>query len=169
MLKVTMIFFEAILSGIWATFFMDSLAKILSKRGIIYPFISSEAMGRWFLYMCKGKFAHTDINRARALNNENAWYYLSHYLIGIILAACFLVLATQIQYLRDNVWTTLFYGLFTVAFSWFWVLPSIGFGIMASKSAKRIRILKTNLINHLNFGVGLCAWMLIFHRFFIQL
>jgi phosphatidylglycerophosphate synthase len=96
-----MILFEAILSGIWATFFMDSLAKILSKRGIIYPFISSEAMGRWFLYMCKGKYAHTDINRARALNNEKAWYYLSHYLIGIILLviAAIMTLLSMLNYI----------------------------------------------------------------------
>ena len=67
-----MLYIEAILSGIWATYFMDSLAKVLSRRCIIYPFIIPEAMGRWFLYMCKGKFTHGDINRTRALKNEYA-------------------------------------------------------------------------------------------------
>jgi hypothetical protein len=35
---------------------------------------------------------------------------------------------------------------------------------LAKKSDKRGRILTTNLINHLNFGIGLYIWMLIFHR-----
>jgi hypothetical protein len=66
---------ESILSGIWATFFMDSLPTILSKKRLIYPFISSEAMGRWFLYMCKGKFAHVDINRTPAIKNEYTFFW----------------------------------------------------------------------------------------------
>lgn len=159
-----MIFLEAILSGIWATFFMDSLAKILSRRGIIHPFVTPEAMGRWFLYMWKGKFVHGDINRTRALKHEHAWYYLSHYLIGIVLTGIYLLLAANMQALRENVWATLVYGLITVAFSWFWLLPSTGLGIMARRSAKRSQILKTNLINHLNFGLGLFIWILVFHR-----
>ena len=162
-----MIYLEAILSGIWATLFMDLLAKILARGGIIYPFVTPEAMGRWFLYMCKGKFAHADINHTRALKNEQAWYYLSHYLIGILLAGFYLLPASRVQMLQEQLWLIIIYGLLTVAFSWFWLLPSIGFGMLAKKSAKRSRILPTNLINHLNFGIGLYIWMLAFHRLFV--
>lgn len=162
-----MLLIEAILAGIWATFFMDSMAKILSRRCIIFPFIIPEAMGRWFLYMLKGKFAHGDINRSPALRNEYAWYYPSHYLIGIILAGAYLVLASNFQSIRENVWMTLLYGLFTVTFSWFWLLPSIGLGFMAKRSARRSQILRTNLINHLDFGIGLCIWIIFFHRLFV--
>ena len=162
-----MIFIEAILGGIWATFFMDSLAKALTRRCIIYPFVIPEVMGRWFLYMCKGKFTHGDINKTRALSHEYAWYYLSHYLIGIFLAGFYLILASSFQLLQENTWTTLLYGLFTVAFSWFWLLPSIGLGLMAKRSARRSQILRTNLINHLDFGIGLFLWMMVFHRLFI--
>jgi hypothetical protein len=159
-----MIYLEAILSGIWATFFMDSLAKILARGKIIYPFVTREAMGRWFMYMWKGKFTHEDILRTRALKNEQVWYYLSHYLIGILLAGFYLLPASRIQVLQEQLWLIIVYGLLTVAFSWFWLLPGIGLGFLAKKSAKRGRILTTNLINHLNFGIGLYIWMLIFHR-----
>mgnify|MGYP001822496236 CR=1 FL=1 len=162
-----MIYLEAILSGIWATYFMDSLAKILARRGIIYPFVTREAMGRWFLYMWKGKFTHDDILRTRALKNEHAWYYLSHYLIGILLAGLYLILSSYVQVLQEQLWLIIVYGLLTVAFSWFWLLPGIGFGMLAKKSAKRSWILPTNLINHLNFGIGLYIWMLVFHRLFV--
>lgn len=163
-----MIYFEAILAGIWATLFMDSLAKFLSRRCIIYPFIIPEAMGRWFLYLCKGKFTHGDINRAPALKNEYAWYYLSHYLIGIVLSGLYLILASYFHVLRENVWTALIYGLLTVALPWFWLLPSIGLGFMAKRSSRRSRIISTNLINHFNFGAGLFLWIILVHRIFIS-
>ena len=161
-----MLLIEAILAGILATFFMDSMAKFLSRRCIIFPFIIPEAMGRWFLYMLKGKFAHGDINRSPALRNEYAWYYPSHYLIGIILAGAYLALASNFQSVQKHAWWTLLYGLFTVTFSWFWLLPSIGLGFMAKRSARRSQILRTNLINHLDFGIGLCIWIIFFHRLF---
>lgn len=162
-----MIYFEAILSGIWATIFMDSMAKILARRCLIYPFIIPEAMGRWFLYMCKGKFTHGDINSTRALKNEYTWYYLSHYFIGIILTGFYLFLVSRFQVLRENVWTAILYGLLTVTLPWFWLLPSIGLGTMARRSARRSQILRTNLINHTNFGFGLFIWIILFHRIFI--
>ena len=51
-----------ILMGIFATFFMDFLAGFLVKRKLIHPFIAPEAVGRWFLYMFRGKFVHKDIH-----------------------------------------------------------------------------------------------------------
>jgi uncharacterized membrane protein YagU involved in acid resistance len=118
--------------------------------------------------MCKGRFTHGDINKSRALKNENAWYYLSHYLIGIILAGVYFFLASHFQALRQNIWVTIIYGLITVVFSWCWLLPSIGFGLLARKSAKRSKILRTNLINHVNFGFGLYFWFISFHHIFVQ-
>jgi hypothetical protein len=162
-----MILLEAILSGIWATLMMDLLARFLSRRSLIYPFIIPESMGRWFAYMLKGKFKHGDINRTPAIMNERRWYFLSHYLIGIILAGLYLLSTLKLQVIGDHIWLAPLYGICTVAFAWFWLLPSIGLGIMAKKSAKRNLILKTNFINHTNFGLGLLLWLVVFHRFFI--
>jgi hypothetical protein len=38
---------------------------------------------------------------------------------------------------------------------------------MASKSSNKGLIIRTNFINHTNFGLGLLIWILSFHRFFI--
>ena len=162
-----MILIEAILSGIWATFFMDSMAKILTRRGLIHPFINPEAIGRWFLYMCKGKFAHEDINLTPALKNERTWSHISHNLIGIVLAGIYSLLAINHHGVGENVWMSLVYGIITVVLPWFWLLPSIGLGVMAKKSTRRNLILRTSFINHTNFGVGLSVWYLVFHRFFL--
>ena len=153
--------------GIIATYLMDLLAGILAKRKLIYPFISPEAIGRWFLYIFKGKLVHEDINESPKLKNEKLWCLISHYLIGIALAGTYLVLDLKVALIHELVWMPLVFGIATVCFPWFWLLPSIGIGVMASKSPNRSLIIRTNLINHTNFGIGLFIWIVLFHRFFI--
>jgi hypothetical protein len=43
-----MIIVEMILMGVFSTILMDFLAGFLAKRKFIYPFISQEAIGRFF-------------------------------------------------------------------------------------------------------------------------
>ncbi len=162
-----MILLEMILMGILATFFMDFLAGFLGKRKLIYAFVTPEAIGRWFLYMFRGKFVHKDINKTPALNNEKLWCFVSHYLIGIALAGSYLFLDLKEPTIRDQMWMPLIFGIVTVFLPWFWLLPSTGLGFMASKSPDRSLIIRTNLINHTNFGLGLLIWVVSFHRFFI--
>ena len=162
-----MILIEMILMGILATFFMDFLAGFLVKRNLIHPFISPEALGRWFLYIFRGKFIHKDINKTPALKNEKVWCFISHYLIGIVLAGIYLFLELKAPIIRDQKWMSLIFGVVTVFLPWFWLLPSIGLGFMASKSSNRLLIIRTNLVNHTNFGVGLFIWVVSFHRFFL--
>jgi hypothetical protein len=158
---------EMILMGIFATLFMDILAGFLAKRKLIYPFISQEAIGRWFLYMFRGKFIHEDINKTPELKNEKLWCIISHYMIGIVLAGIYLYLEIREPIIRELVWLPLAYGILTVFLPWFWLLPSIGLGFVAWKSSNRALIIITNLANHTNFGVGLFIWILTFHRFFL--
>ncbi len=162
-----MIVIEAVLMGVFATYIMDMLAGVLAKRKLIYPFISQEAIGRWFLYIFKGKFVHKDINESPELKNEKLWCFISHYLIGIALSGIYLVLDLKVLLIQEFVWMSLVFGIATICFPWFWLLPSIGIGFMASRSPNRSLILRTNLINHTNFGLGLLIWMVFFHRFFV--
>jgi hypothetical protein len=162
-----MIIIEMILMGFFATYFMDLLAGFLLKRRCIYSFTTPVLLGRWFIYIFRGKFIHQDIRNTPPLKYEKLGYFVSHYLIGVVLAGFYLILELKIQTIQERVWIALIYGLITVIFPWFWLLPSIGFGFMASKSPKRKLILRTNLINHANFGIGLFLWMILFHRFFI--
>ena len=161
-----MIVIEMILMGIFATFFMDLLAGFLVKRKFIHSFIAPEAVGRWFLYMFRGKFIHKDIHKTPALKNEKLWCFISHYLIGIVLAGIYLFLESREPIIRDQIWITLIFGITTVVLPWFWLLPSIGFGFMASKSPNRSLIIRTNLVNHTSFGLGLFIWIVSFHRLF---
>ncbi|XOF35188.1 MAG: DUF2938 family protein [Candidatus Electrothrix sp. YB6] len=161
-----MIYIEAIFMGSFATVFMDIFAGILATKKVIHPFVSSGSMGRWFLYIFKGKLFHKDIDHSPKLKNEKMWCMISHYLIGMMLAGVFLILEQHVQFVNDNVWTSLVFGIGTVCFPWFWLLPSIGKGVMASRCDNRIQIIKTNLINHTNYGIGLFLWSAFIHQFF---
>ena len=158
---------ESILAGLWATLFMDLLAKILSKKKLIHAFITPEELGRWFLYLVKGKIAHANIRKTPPLKNETAGYYFSHYLIGIALAGIYLFLALIFKELGENAWVALVFGILTVTLPWFWLLPTIGLGFIAARSVNRMKIIKTNLINHTNFGIGLFLWFIFFHSLFV--
>lgn len=156
-----------ILMGIFATVFMDWGADFLIKRKVIYSFLVQEDIGRWFLYMFRGKFIHKDIQKTPALKNEKLWCFISHYLIGIVLAGIYLFLELKEPTVLDQWWMPILFGAATVLLPWLWLLPSTGFGFMASKSLHRSLIIRTNLINHTNFGVGLSIWIVSIHRFFI--
>jgi len=161
-----MIVIEMILMGIFATYFMDLLAGILVKRKVIHSYIGPEAVGRWFLYMFKGKFTHKDILKTPALNSENLWGFLSHYLIGIVLAGIYLFLELWVPIVSDQLWMPFVFGIATVILPWFWLNPCMGFGFLASKSPNRAHIIRTSLVNHTNFGLGFFIWIVSFHRFF---
>ena len=158
-----MLLIEVIISGVFATLFMDVCGKLLAKKGIVHPFITKEKLGRWFLYMFRGKFIHVDISKTPPLKNEKLWSHLSHYLIGVILSGFYLYLVYRFPVFSKHIWLAIIYGIATVVFPWFWLLPGINLGSIAIKAEKRLQIIKTNIINHTNFGLGIFLWMLLFH------
>ncbi|MBT8378633.1 MAG: DUF2938 domain-containing protein [Ignavibacteria bacterium] len=162
-----MIVIEMILMGSFATYFMDLTGGFLVKRKFVHSFIEPETVGRWTLYMLRGKLMHKDIRQTPALKNEKLTALIFHYLIGIVLAGIYLFLELNEPTIRDQIWISLIFGIATVVLPWFWLFPSIGLGFLASKSPNKSSILKTSLINHTNFGVGLFIWVVISHRFFI--
>lgn len=157
-------FVEMILLGIWATLFMDILAKILSKFNIIHPTIKPHIIGRWALYMVRGKFVHADINKTPELGNEKSAALIAHYLIGIILAGIYLFIGSKMPTIGNQPWTPLIFGIATTLLPWFWLYPSIGLGIMASNARERSSYIVTSLVNHTDFGLGFLIWIVFFRH-----
>ncbi|UCE65832.1 MAG: DUF2938 family protein [Candidatus Zixiibacteriota bacterium] len=156
---------EMILMGVLATLFMDLLSVLLGKLKIIHQLIEPHVVGRWALYMFRGKFIHKDIRKTPALNNEKSATLLSHYLIGIVLAGIYLLLELKVPIIRHQLWMPLIFGLTTVLLPWLWLYPSIGLGFLASKSSRKSPYIVTSLVNHTNFGLGLIIWIVFFRRF----
>ncbi len=158
---------EMILMGILATFFMDLLSIILGKSKIIHQLIEPQAVGRWTLYMFKGKFIHQDIRKTPALDNELLVTWVSHYLIGIALAGIYLLLEFYIPTVRHQLLIPLIFGIATVLLPWLWLYPSMGLGFLASKTPKKSPYIVTSLVNHTNFGLGMVIWIAFFRHFLI--
>jgi hypothetical protein len=158
---------EMVLMGFLATFFMDILSAILFKLKIIHQLIGPQVVGRWFLYIFRGKFVHKDIHKTPALNNEKLGALFSHYLIGIVLAGIYLFLELKEPTIHDQLWMPLIFGLTTVLLPWLWLYPSIGIGFMASKSPNKSSYVITSLVNHTNYGLGLIIWIVFFRRLLI--
>ena len=153
--------------GVLATLIMDILEIIFVKLNVIHPMIGPQVVGRWTLYMFKGKFMHNDIYKTPALCNEKLAALISHYLIGIVLAGIYLLLELKVTTIRHQLWMPLIFGLTTVLLPWFWLYPSIGLGFLASKTQKRSPYVITSLINHTDFGLGLVVWIVVFRRFLL--
>jgi len=155
-------FLEMILMGIVATLFMDFFAIFLGELKIINQQIRSEAVGRWILYMFRGKFIHEDINKTPSIKIERTMTFFSHYVIGIALAGIYLFLEMQLPGLRQQLWAPIIFGIATVLLPWLWLYPSFGLGFMASKEQNKSPYIITSLVNHTNFGIGFLLWILIF-------
>ena len=65
-------FVEMVLMGVLATFIMDIMAMRLAKMKVIHPPVGPEAVGRWILYLFRGKFVHNNINETPALKSEKS-------------------------------------------------------------------------------------------------
>ena len=160
-------FAEMILMGVLATLFMDLLSILLGRLKIIHQLIEPQAVGRWTLYMFKGRFMHKDIHRTPALKNEKSAALLSHYLIGILLAGVYSLTELKEPAMSDQPWLALIFGVATVLLPWLWLYPSMGLGFLASKAPRRSPYIVTSLVNHTNFGLGLVIWIVFFRHFFI--
>ena len=157
---------EVIFMGIFATFIMDLFAKFIVKLKIVRPPIEPHIPGRWVLYMLRGKLSHEDIHQSTALKNENPAALISHYFIGIVLMGIYLFLESTVPAIRSHLWMPLVFGVSTVLLPWLWLYPSIGIGLLASKAKKQSNYLIFSTINHLNFGIGMTIWIVVFRRFF---
>ena len=162
-----MFLLEMILMGIWATAVMDILAIIFGKLHIIRPRIGPEIIGRWSLYMLKGKFFHKDINNTPALPNEILASWISHYLIGIVLAGIYLFIKMHYPIIVSEFWMAFIFGILTILLPWLWLFPSIGIGFLASKMPSKSPYIFTGFINHTDFGLGLALWIIIFRPIFV--
>ncbi len=162
-----MFFLEMILMGICATLVMDILARVFGRLKVIRPKVSPEIIGRWSLYMLKGKFFHRDINMTPALPNEILTSWISHYAIGIVLAGIYLLFELHYPVFADRFWMAIIFGILTVFLPLLWLFPSIGIGFLASKTPQKSPYITTSLVNHTDFGLGLALWIIIFRPIFV--
>lgn len=148
----------AIALGAGASLLMDAWNLFL-KRAFGIPSLDYCLLGRWFLHMPGGTFAHRSIAAAPPKRRECAAGWLAHYSIGVALALGFVALAPDGWLARPTVLPALLFGVATVVFPLFVLQPALGLGIASSRTPRPALARAKSLATHVVFGVGLylCA------------
>lgn len=144
----------AFLVGIGATLILDLWSLLLSR---VFRVTAPDfcIVGRWILYMPNGTFVHHNITAAPAKQAECATGWVFHYVTGVVFASM-LVLPGAGRWLDAPTFhLAMIVGIATVAFPFFLMQPSLGFGIAAAKTPDPTKARIKSLMTHAVFGVGL--------------
>jgi hypothetical protein len=133
---------------------MDSLNHLFARAGII-SIIDVGMVGRMAVGWARGRFRYGHPSEMEKAANEVLYGYLTHHAIGVgfavpyVLGWDFLVGGPA-----SPVWAVA-YGVATTVASWFFVLPSMGFGVFGRRSPEGLRAPLSSLANHLFYRLGI--------------
>ena len=151
---------KTIFIGIGATITFDLWAQLL-KLLFKMPPSNICVVGRWLLYMPQGIFRHSNIIKAPEKRGECLAGWIAHYMIGITLAAVFVLIAGDRWVMNPTFKPAFLFGIVSVAAPFFIMQPAFGFGFAASKTPNPMQARLRSLLNHAAFGVGLYLFALL--------
>ena len=114
--------------------------------------------------MLRGQFRHASIFESPGLPGELPLGIAAHYAIGILFTFAFgmIMLALHVSSLTLP---AVLFGLATVAFPWFLMLPSQGLGIMGRSVLAPAGLGRMSLYTHFVFGLALEFWVTLIRPF----
>lgn len=148
------IFWKTVAVGIGGTVAMDVWAIILHKV-FGEPRPNWRPVGRWVLYLPKGKVFHGSIANSAPMPSENAVGWAFHYFVGIVYAAIVVLIAGAVWLTNPTFLPALIVGLVTVGAAWFLLQPALGAGWFASKTPNPMKTRTLNIIGHIVFATGM--------------
>ncbi len=161
------VFLFGALVGILTTASSDVAVVIGSHLGVGGPGPrrgGPVTIGRWFAYMLKGQFHHVSIFETPRLPGELPLGIAAHYVIVIMFTFAFGMIMLSLHVSSMTLPAVLF-GLATVAFPWFLMLPSQGLGIMGRGAPAPARLGRMSLYTHFVFGLALALWVTLLRPF----
>ncbi len=107
--------------------------------------------------MLRGKFSHANILETPRLPGELPLGLAVHYLIGIIFTLAYGALLF-VLHVTPTILAAVVFGLVTVVFPWFLMLPSLGMGWMDRNIQAPAQVRRMSLYTHFVFGLALALW-----------
>jgi uncharacterized membrane protein YeaQ/YmgE (transglycosylase-associated protein family) len=145
-----------VVAGMLGTLAMDSLNLLGARTGMLSK-IDVGMIGRMAAGWARGRFRYGHPSEMQQVANEKLFGYVTHYTIGVGLAVPYVFgWAFLVGGPVSPLWA-LAYGLATTVASYFFVLPSMGFGVCGRRSPEGMRAPLSSLANHLFYGVGLAV------------
>lgn len=140
--------------GIGATAVMD-IWSVLRTRLLGIPALNYGLVGRWLVYLTRGRFRHDPIAASPPVPGERVIGWTAHYLIGIVFAAVLLVLWGLDWARQPTLGPALIVGIGSVAAPFLLMQPGMGSGIAASRTPRPNAARLQSLVTHGIFGLGL--------------
>jgi hypothetical protein len=114
-------------------------------------------VGRWLIYMARGRFRHDSVPALPAVKGEAPTGWIAHYLVGVAFAAILLSIWGVEWVGHPTVGPALLVGVATVAAPFVIVQPAMGLGIAASRARRPGSARVQSVVTHVVFGLGLYA------------
>jgi len=145
-----------VVAGVLGTLVMD-LGNLLLARAKIISKIDVGMIGRMAAGWARGRFRYGHPSEMEEVPNEVFLGYATHLGIGVSLAVPY-VLGSNLLIGGpvSPIWA-IPYGVATTVASWFFVYPSMGFGVFGMRSPEGLRAPLSSLANHLFYGVGIAV------------
>lgn len=145
---------RSVFIGILATITMDVLSLTAFKLDLI-AFLPPRLTGRWFGFMARGQFLHSDIGQTPPINHEMAIAVPVHYAIGVTLALVYLLGSSALGVSPRNPVTAISFALCTNLLPWLLMFPAMGYGWFGAHSPPGTRLFPSSFVTHCFYGVGL--------------
>jgi len=142
--------------GMGATAVMD-IWTVLRTRLLGIPAPNYGLVGRWLVYLTRGRFHHDPIAASPPVPGERVIGWTAHYLIGIVFAAVLLALWGRDWARQPTIGPALIVGIGSVAAPFLLMQPGMGSGIAASRTPRPNAARLQSLVTHGIFGLGLYA------------
>lgn len=146
----------AVLIGGGATVLMDIWA-VVRKRLLGVPSLDYALVGRWLVYLARGRFRHHPIAASLPVKGERLIGWVAHYLTGFLFAAVLLAFWGLGWVCRPALGPALIVGFGSVVAPFFLMQPGMGAGIAASRTPRPAVARFHSLVTHGVFGLGLYA------------
>lgn len=147
---------QALAIGAGATAVMDAWGAI-RKRWLGMPPLDYALVGRWLVYLTRGRLRHDPIAKTPPVRGERFLGWVAHYATGIAFAGVLLALWGLDWTRQPTLAPAMIVGLGSVAAPFLVMQPAMGAGIAASRTPHPWAARLHSLVTHAVFGLGLYA------------
>jgi Protein of unknown function (DUF2938) len=144
----------AILIGAGATAVMDIWVAV-RKWLLGIPSLDYGLVGRWLVYLTRGRFRHDPIAASPSVPGERVIGWAAHFLTGIAFAALLLAIWGLDWARHPTLGPALVVGVGSVAAPFLIMQPGMGAGVAASRTPRPAVARLHSLVTHGIFGLGL--------------
>ncbi len=148
-------YFLLINAGILSCIIMDIWQRLIY---LIFKIPSSNwsVVGRWLFQLIKYKIVvNTDIENSEKFKYEKPLGWFFHYLVGILYSFIYFIISNKFKIITYSFNDALFFGIISVFIPWFFFLPVLGKGILASNTENPRLVCFLSLLTHIIFGLSL--------------